>query len=60
MQTYWLYYGRNPIFSVRGPSGLSDADVRAKALDQHNSLPLCQPMAPFEFVNMLHHATVEL
>lgn len=39
--TYWLYYANEPLTSVRMPEGSTDQDVRYKALQWHDRVPLC-------------------
>ncbi len=60
MQNYWLYYGNQPIYAVRLPPGSSDQDVRQKAYNQHQSVPLCFPDTPAEFSSKLIHAEVRV
>lgn len=58
--TYWLYHGGEPIASVRGEPGLSEDDVRYLAIRDHQRVPLCYPLAPFEHQARLQRATVRI
>lgn len=39
--TYWLQYGEQYVASVRAEPGLSEQEVRSRALANHERLPLC-------------------
>ena len=41
--TYWLYYGGNPIGSVRMPEGATPYEVKKKALFDEIAVPLHAP-----------------
>ena len=57
--TYWFYYANKPIFSIRGPAGLSDQDAKQRAMDQNDRVPLCYPEAPLDFGKKLLFSRVE-
>lgn len=46
--THWLYYGMEPIASVRAEQGTDHDTIRGLALAQHLRVPLCYPTAPYE------------
>lgn len=56
--TYWLYWGDKILTAVRGSKGLSDTEVRAIAIEQHNRVPLHTEVAPVEFRSMLSRSEV--
>ena len=58
LDSSWLYYGGRSIYSVRMPPGTSDEAVRARAMAQHERVPLSFPVAPVEFKQMLRFANV--
>lgn len=57
-ETYWLYYGGNPIYAVRMDPGASKQDVQLKALSQHDAVPMCYPTPPATFGAMLMFSDV--
>jgi hypothetical protein len=57
-ETYWLYYGGNPIYAVRMDPGASTQDVQLKALSQHDAVPMCYPTPPATFGAMLMFSDV--
>ena len=58
LETYWLYYNGRSIYSVRMPPGTSDHDVRARAVAQHDRVPLCFPEPPVLLAQKLRFAEV--
>ena len=58
LDSYWLYYGGRSIYSVRMPPGTPEDAVRARAMAQHERVPLSFPVAPVEFKQMLRFADV--
>jgi hypothetical protein len=58
--TYWLYNGKRVVGSVRAKEGLTDQEVRAKALNSHDTVPLCSvDETPYERRFALQHAQVQ-
>lgn len=57
--TFWFYCGDEPIYCIRGPKTLSDQGAKAKALEQHDRIPLCYPEPPYVFHRRLFHSRVE-
>lgn len=61
MTIYWLLINGEPLTSVTGPPGLSDADVRQRALDALERNPgLCAPEAPYARRSLIERSTVRI
>lgn len=62
MALYALWRGGECLANVRGAEGLSGAQVRRIALDEHERVPLCfgSDRAPYEHAIALRHARVKV
>lgn len=60
MKTFWLYFGKIIVASVRCRADATDAEVIRHALRQHNACPTVSALhlAPFEITRMIHFSTI--
>jgi hypothetical protein len=59
-QTFWFYYGKEPIYSVRLPKNTPHEEVRKIALENHERCPLCPDgLRPFEVANRIQHGEIK-
>ena len=56
--TYWLYFNDRPIDAVRLPRGATAEEVRRKAIESHDRVPLHAPHNDYHR-SRLKHATVQ-
>lgn len=58
--TYWLMDGTECVGSVRATRGANRQEVMERALEQHQRVPLCAPVAPYEHAHRIVWARVFL
>lgn len=59
--TYWLWYGSQIVSSLRAEEGLSENEIKRRALEWNERIPLVEPNeAPFERAIKIRHAEIRI
>lgn len=59
--TYWLYFGSEPVGSVRMIPGVSEERIRQIAVERHRRCPLLDAgVLPFEHELRLWHSKIRM